>query len=59
MNFIFNHISEIVSFIGGLIGGSLLTIKITGHRTGKRGTVTDQSKARAGGDIVGGNKTTR
>jgi len=59
VNLILDHLSQIGSFIAGLIGGSLITIRLTGHRTGKGGKVIDQSKSRAGGDIVGGNKTSR
>lgn len=55
MDIVLNHLSEIGSFIAGLIGGSLITI--VGHRVRKGGTIIDQSKSRAGGDIVGGNKT--
>jgi hypothetical protein len=59
MDFILEHLSQIASFIAGLIGGSLITIQVTGHRAGKNGKVVDQSKSRAGGDIVGGDKTSR
>lgn len=59
MNLLLSHLPEIGSFIAGLIGGSFITISVTGHRAAKRGSITDQSKARAGGDIVGGNKTSR
>ena len=55
MEIVINHLSEIGSFIAGLVGGSLITI--AGHRVRRGGTVIDQSKSRAGGDIVGGNKT--
>jgi hypothetical protein len=62
IEFISQHASAIGSFIAGLIGGgavgSFLTLRITGrnHLSGK-GSVVDQSQSRAGGDIVGGNKT--
>jgi len=59
MNFILDHLSQIGSFVAGLLGGSLITIQLTGHRAGKKGKVIDQSKSRAGGDIVGGDKTSR
>ena len=54
--------AEILSFIGGVIsgaiGGSLLTVNLQKRNTAKKGsTVIDQSDARAGGDVVGGNKT--
>jgi hypothetical protein len=54
------YLSEIASFIVGLIGGSLLTLKFTRKNTASEGsTITDQSNARADGDIVGGSKTTK
>ena len=54
-----NYLSEIVSFIVGLIGGSLLTLQFTRNKVRGAGSVVDQNKATAGGDIVGGNKSTR
>lgn len=51
------HLSEIVSFIAGLIGGSLITLKFKrGHVAKDQGTVVDQRDARASGDIVGRDK---
>lgn len=55
---------EIWSFLGGLvgggIGGSLLTLKMVRQNSVKgSGSVVDQSRTRAGGDIVGGNKSDR
>ena len=60
--FLSQHGLAIAYFMGGLvsggIGGSLLTLRVT--RTNRSGRdITDQSSARAGGDIVGGNKNTR
>jgi len=50
------------SFIGGVIsggiGGALLTFTMTKNlRASKGGNVVDQSKAQAGGDVVGRDKT--
>lgn len=53
------YVSEIVSFIFGALGGAALTFTITRNSVRNGGSVVDQSKARAGGDIVGGNKTVR
>jgi hypothetical protein len=64
IEFISNHASQIGSFILGLFGGgaagSLITLRITGGRNqvSRRGTVTDQSRSFAGGDVVGRDKTT-
>ena len=53
------HLPEIASFIAGALGGSLLTFHYTRqNRVGGRGSIVDQSGAKAGGDVVGGNKTT-
>lgn len=52
-----NYISEVLSFLAGLVGGSLLTVAFTRNKASGRGRVTDQSGSRAGGDIVGGNKS--
>lgn len=51
------HLSEILSFIGGAIAGSFITLSITRHyRVKGRGTIVDQSSSRAGGDIIGRDK---
>lgn len=52
---------DLWNFLGGLlagaVGGSLLTFKLTkSMHSGRHGTVTDQSHAHAGGDIVGRDK---
>ena len=53
------HLSEIVSFLAGLVGGSFLTLRITrDQRAAGRATISDQRRARAGGDIVGRDKLT-
>ena len=56
------YASEIWSFVAGLIGGgtigSLFTIRYMRQQVKAKGqaTVTDQSGARAGGDVVGRDK---
>jgi hypothetical protein len=55
------YASEIWSFVAGLvgggIGGSLLTLRISRqNRASGGGSIVDQSKATAKGDIVGGDK---
>ncbi len=59
--FLSEHLSEILSFLGGLatggVTGSLLTLQIKREkRVGGRGSMIDQSGALAGGDIVGRDK---
>ncbi|HUD40748.1 MAG TPA: hypothetical protein VMR06_02000 [Dokdonella sp.] len=49
-------LSEIISFFIGAAAGSLLTVTVKSMRAGGHGTNVDQSKASAGGDIVGGDK---
>jgi hypothetical protein len=56
-----NHADQLGAFVGGLLtgalGGSFLTLRITRqNRLGNDSTVTDQRRARAGGDIVGRDK---
>lgn len=63
LEFYNTYLSEIWSFIGGFvsggIGGSLLTLRINQRNLIKgKGSVVDQSKSRAGGDIVGRDKKT-
>lgn len=58
MDFLKNHLGEIGSFIAGALGGSLVTLKFTRqNRVQGSGTLADQSRATAGGDIVGRDKT--
>lgn len=57
MEFMMAHSSQILSFLGGLISGSLLTFQVTKNRATRGGSVVDQSRSRADGDIVGGSKT--
>jgi hypothetical protein len=62
VDFYTQHSSEIWSFVGGLltggIGGSFITLKISGRNVVQGGgSLIDQSSSSAGGDIVGGNKT--
>ena len=58
IDFLTQHAEAIGTFIAGLIGGgvggSLLTLRITGrNQVSGRGSIVDQSGSRAGGDIVG------
>lgn len=50
--------SEIISFVVGLGAGSLLTFTIMRNKVSGSGRIVDQSRSKARGDIVGGNKTT-
>ena len=53
------HLTEIISFLAGVAGGSFLTLRITrDQRAAGRATISDQRRARAGGDIVGRDKLT-
>jgi hypothetical protein len=58
-----DNLSSIATFLAGLAGGSLLTLTIQRVRNRNRtrvgsGSMVDQSGARAGGDVVGGDKST-
>jgi hypothetical protein len=55
------YLGEIISFILGAFGGSLVTWQVMTKaiRASGRSTAIDQSGASAGGDIVGGNKTNK
>ena len=52
------YISEIVSFVLGMLGGSLLTFTLTRKSVSNGGTIVDQGGSTAQGDIIGGNKST-
>jgi hypothetical protein len=60
VEFLSTHSAEIGSFVGGLIagaiGGSLITLKVTTQKRVAGGSMVDQSRARAGGDVVGRDK---
>jgi hypothetical protein len=59
MDFLLEHWKDIATFLAGGLTGSFLTFRFTGKNNVRgRGSVTDQSGASAGGDVVGGNKTT-
>ena len=58
VDFATQHLSELLSFLGGLVTGSLITFQLTRNRAQGRSSIVDQSRSRADGDIVGGNKTT-
>jgi hypothetical protein len=51
-----HYISEIISFLVGMGSGSLLTLRLT--RKSRDSNSPNQSGAKAGGDIVGRDKTT-
>ncbi len=51
------HLSEILSFIGGLIGGSLLTVTYYKFSMTNSNNTINQNNNTTGGDIVGGNKS--
>lgn len=56
--FLAQHGDAIVAAVVGLATGSFVTFRLT--RTNRAGRdLVDQSGARAGGDMVGGNKSTR
>ncbi|MFJ4157712.1 hypothetical protein ACIPZF_23300 [Pseudomonas sp. NPDC089752] len=59
MNIVMQYLSEIVSFVAGAAGGAAVTLKFTRSSVKNGGVITDQSKARAEGDIVGRDKITR
>ncbi len=54
--FLTQHLSEIISAIAGAAAGSLLTFQFMRNRVQGGGSIVDQSRAHAGGDIVGGDK---
>jgi hypothetical protein len=58
LDFLKDHISEIISAIGGAFAGSLITLRLTRNQVKGSGSVVDQSRATAGGDITGGDKNT-
>ena len=57
-DFVNQHLTEILAFIAGLAGGSFLTLVLKRNNVKGGGSVVDQSRSRAGGDVVGGDKTT-
>lgn len=52
------HIRELILFVLGGVAGSLLTLRVQVYRT-KKGVISDQSGAKAGGDIVGRDKISK
>lgn len=56
MNFLSQHFTEILSFLAGLFAGGF-GVHLTSNRQSGSSKRQDFSKASAGGDIVGGNKT--
>ena len=63
MDFLSNNLHEILTFLAGVITGvvgSLITIKVQKSNSAQNGSnVVDQSGARAGRDIVGGNNASK
>ena len=57
MEMLVEHLSEIVSFLVGAAAGSLVSISWQSRKTAGKGMV-DQAGAKAGGDVVGRDKTT-
>lgn len=58
MDIISKYASELLSFVAGLAGGSLLTLRFTRTTRLDRGSSNiNQSRAKAGGDVVGRDKT--
>ncbi len=62
MDFFANHVKDVGTFLGGVLtgalGGSLITLRFMRKNSVKGGgSISDQSGARAGGDIVGRDKT--
>lgn len=62
VDFVTAHFSEILSLLVGLFGGgtigSLITFKVVGgQKASDGGSNVNQSGSKAGGDIVGGNKS--
>lgn len=53
------YAADILSFILGGFAGSLVTMYVKNQRASGRGSVVDQSKSRAGGDVVGRDKVTK
>lgn len=60
MEFTFDIGSFLAGLIGGGAAGSFLTFRLNNSKSASgSGKVVDQNRAKAGGDIVGGNKTER
>ena len=53
------YFSELICFVVGLAGGSLVTFMISKKSVSGSGRMVDQQSAKASGDIVGGNKTVK
>lgn len=56
MSFLSDHLSEILSFLGGLFTGGL-AVHFGSNRQSGSSKRQDFRNASAGGDIVGGNQT--
>lgn len=53
------YVWDIVSFILGGLTGSLVTLHFKKQRASGQSNVVDQSKSRAGGDVVGRDKVVK
>jgi hypothetical protein len=54
LNVLSSHIPEFLSFLGGVLTGSTITLRFTrSHRASFGSSVVDQSKVRAGRDFAG------
>jgi len=59
-DFLAAHATEIWSALGGVLAGSLITLKVTRqNKVSGHGSVLDQSGSKVGGDQVGGDKIDR
>lgn len=59
MGVVLQYLSEIVSFVVGALGGAAVTFSLTRNSIKGEGVITDQSKSKAGGDVVGRDKVTK
>lgn len=50
------YLSEIISLLIGAAGGSLITWRVTKNSISGKGSIVNQNHAKAGRDVVGGNK---
>lgn len=50
------YLTEIITFVLGGALGSLVTLRVTKNSASSGGRVVNQNKAKAGGDITGGDK---
>jgi len=59
LNLLSAHVSEILSFLGGILTGSAITLRLTrSNRASFGSTVVNQERARAGRDFTGRDNVT-